>query len=561
MTATLQTFTFNGVNITARLGESLAAALTAAGIREFRTTAKGAERGIFCGMGICQDCLVEVDGQPNQRACMTKITGPLQVRAEEHARPLAVTARVSPPEPTVIERPDILVIGAGPAGVAAAIAARQAGSIVTVVDERAKPGGQYYKQPDVSGSDLQPPDAQHRKGAELIAEARALGVDFRADVTIWGAFEGQHFAATTPDGPVRFEPRVTIIATGAYERPWPVPGWTLPGVMTTGAAQTLWRTARRTPGKRVLIAGNGPLNLQLAAELVSAGCEVTAIVEAAPAPSPRDSLTIATMLTAAPGLIRDGLAYQQVCRRAGVPTLHATVIARIDKAEAGLAVTFDPPQANAGATRHFTVDAVCLGYGFEPANELLRGMGAAHDFDPARRQLVTRRDEDGLTTLAGVYAVGDCTGLGGAKAALAEGAVVGTAAAAALGHKINTMQQTANRRRLSRHRRFQKALWSLYRFDGFHPALADRDTLICRCEEVTFGQIEDALAADISMIGAVKRQTRVGMGRCQGRYCGPVLDTLLASRFDYDRHDLSGFAPRVPVRPVRIADLATEMPE
>ncbi len=564
MDAPLQTFTYNGQTVTARRGESLAAALTAAGIRTFRTTAKGAERGIFCGMGVCQDCLVEVDGKPNQRACMTKVNGPLVVSQEAHARPLPpAEANPSPRQAPAVERPDVLIIGAGPAGIAAAIEARRAGASVIVADERAKAGGQYYKQLDVKGSDVAPPDPQHAKGAQLIAEAVALGVEFRHDITIWGAFEGRQYAGSGPSGAVRFEPRAAIIATGAYERPWPVPGWTLPGVMTTGAAQTLWRTARRIPGKRVLIAGNGPLNLQLAAELVSGGCEVVAIAEAAASPSILEAGSLAQMLLSAPDLIRDGLAYQKVARKAGVGMHYKTVVRKIEQEGQALRVTLGPAVAKAGTASeetNYTVDAVCLGYGFEPANELLRGMGVDHAFDPVRRQLVTIRDDGGRTSLPGVYAAGDCTGLGGAKAALAEGAIVGAAAAADLGFGVDPLHLAASRRNLARHRRFQKALWSLYKFGGFDSGLIDSETLICRCEEVKFGDIEDALATDMRMIGAVKRQTRVGMGRCQGRYCGPVLDTLLAGRFGYERHDLSGFAPRVPVRPVAIADLAAEMP-
>ncbi|HEY0120153.1 MAG TPA: (2Fe-2S)-binding protein, partial [Rhizobium sp.] len=138
--------------------------------------------------------------------------------------------------------------------------------------------------------------------------------------------------------------------------------------------------------------------------------------------------------------------------------------------------------------------------------------------------------------------------------ALAEGTLVGAAVVESLGKPTQDIARA--RADLAKHRRFQAALWQLYAFNGYHASLADRETLICRCEEVSFGQIEDALAEDLTMIGAVKRQTRVGMGRCQGRYCAPVLDTLMGAKLGYARDEYSGFAPRVPVRPVRIEDLA-----
>lgn len=551
-----ETITFDGRPIAARHGESLAACLTAAGVRSFRTTAQGADRGMFCGMGVCQDCLVEIDGRQNERACMTKVTGPLNVRSEAHARPLPPASGHHPPVTIAelrVETPDILVIGAGPGGLSAAIAARRAGADVVVIDERSQPGGQYFKQPDVNGPGVTAPDRQHREGAALIDTARSIGVVIRSNVTVWGAFAPLEFAASSETGAMRYLPKKAIVATGAYERGWPVLGWTLPGVMTTGAAQTLWRTARRAPGKRVLIAGNGPLNLQLAAELIEAGCEVLAVVEAAAAPQPKDIGTILSMLIASPRLILDGMGYHLKRRRSKTPMVYGEVVRKVEEIEGGLRATVGAADGTA-AMRTFDVDALCLGYGFEPANELLRGLGCHHNFDATRRQLVTRRDEAGQTTIEGLFALGDCTGLGGARAALAEGTLVGTAAAASLGKTVSDV--SAAKATLAKHRRFQAALWRLYAFGGYHASLADRATLICRCEEVSFGQIEDALAEDVSMIGAVKRQTRVGMGRCQGRYCGPVLDNLLGAKFGYIRDEYTGFAPRVPVRPVRIVDLA-----
>lgn len=551
-----QAVEFDGRVIEARHGESLAACLTAAGVKSFRTTAHGAGRGLYCGMGVCQDCLVEVDGKPNQRACMTKVDRPLKVRSEAHGRPLPPVeeARGHASAPAIrVEHPELLIVGAGPGGLSAAIAARRAGADVVVLDERSRPGGQYFKQPDVAGSAIAAPDAQHREGAALIEAALSLGVAIRSGVTVWGAFAPLEFAATDSGGAVRYQPKAAIVATGAYERGWPVPGWTLPGVMTTGAAQTLWRTARRAPGKRVVIAGNGPLNLQLAAELIEAGSEVVAVVEAARRPGAGDLGALAAMLSASPALVRNGIAYHFRRLLARTPMIHGEVVRRVDKSADGLVVTTGPASGN-GAQRTFEVDTLCLGYGFEPANELLRGLGCDHDFDPVRRQLVTRRDGNGLTSLSGLYALGDCTGLGGARAALAEGTIVGAAAAGSLGKPVADL--SAPRRELARHHRFQAALWRLHAFDGYPASLAQRETLICRCEEVSFGEIEDALAEELIMIGAVKRHTRVGMGRCQGRYCGPVLDTLMSARLGYERNDYSGFAPRVPIRPVRIADLA-----
>lgn len=548
---------FEGEALEARPGESLAATLTAHGIRSFRTTERGAERGVFCGMGVCQDCLVEVDGKPNQRACTVKVDRPMKVRREGTGRAPAASGPAAgrPPitvEEIPVERPQVLVVGAGPGGLAAAYAARLAGAEVLVLDEGSAPGGQYFKQ--CSAADVAPPDAQHQEGRRLIDDVLGSGVTVRSNVSVWGAFRPLEFAATKPGGSFLVQPEQAIIATGAFDRGWPVPGWTLPGVMTTGAAQTLWRTARRLPGKRVLIAGNGPLNLQLAVELVAGGADVVAVVEAAPAVGVRRVREIAAMLANAPRLVADGVRYLSTCRRAGVRLINGSVLTLVTPHSGGLRATIAGREA---AT--FDVDVVCVGYGFHPSNELLRALGCEHAFDPEQRRLVTVRDTRGKASVDGVWALGDCTTLGGARVGQAEGTLVGFAAARTIGCALSAeavrleAQAAAD---AARHRRFQKALWRMYRMDESLRVRPTGDTVMCRCEEVTYGQVEAALAEGATSPGEIKQETRLGMGRCQARYCGPALETFLAEQTGRSQDETSGFAPRVPIKPVSVGDLS-----
>ena len=549
---------FEGVAVPARAGESVAAALAAHGVKGWRTTRSGAQRGLFCGMGVCQDCVVEIDGVPGRRACMTSVDRPMTVRRQRHGQPLPPATELRPPATLAelpVERPQLLVIGGGPGGLSAAIAARRAGVEVLLLDERRSPGGQYFKPVAVAGDDVLPPDAQHREGLALVAEARAAGVEIRSGITVWGAFRPLEFAAVTAAGEsFRVLPGATIIATGAYERGWPVPGWTLPGVMTTGAAQTLWRTARRLPGRRVVIAGNGPLNLQLAAELTAGGAEVVAVAEAAAAPTGALAAVVA-MALASPALVAQGVGYRLRCQAAGVPVLHGEVVSAVAQGPAGLQVTL----TDGGATRVLEADVLCLGYGFEPSNELLRALGCRHDHDSAQQRLVTWRDADGQTSVAGVYALGDCTSLGGARVAAADGTLAGLAAAAALGQPLSPAlerQRQQARGAGQRHRRFQQALWRLYRAPAPDIAQVPDETMICRCEEVCFGTARAAIADGLADAGSVKRATRIGMGPCQGRYCRPLLEALIADATGAAPDELSGFAPRPPFRPVTIRDLA-----
>jgi NADPH-dependent 2,4-dienoyl-CoA reductase/sulfur reductase-like enzyme len=256
-------------------------------------------------------------------------------------------------------------------------------------------------------------------------------------------------------------------------------------------------------------------------------------------------------------LVWDGFRYDAVRRSGSTAMIYGKAVTAVEKTQAGLRVRLGQRDGLADALT-FEVDVLCLGYGFEPSNELLRMLGCGHDYDPQRRQLVTRCDANGLTDVPGLYAVGDCTGLGGARMAMAQGTLAGLAAAAALGHALTDPLIDAQRHAtadVARHRRFQRALWQIYAAPGYSSKLATADTLICRCEEVSFGEIEAAIEEDLQAIGAIKRRTRIGMGRCQGRYCAPLLESILAERCGHAREEFSGFAPRPPVKPVAIADL------
>jgi NADPH-dependent 2,4-dienoyl-CoA reductase/sulfur reductase-like enzyme len=551
------TLDVDGRPVEARIGESLAAALTRAGLRSFRETAGGRERGLFCGMGVCQDCLVSIDGHDNRRACMTKVQGPHAVQRQRFPGRMTVMASAPIIDAAALPvlQPDVLVVGGGAGGLSAAVAAAEAGADVSLIDERHQPGGQYHKQPAAHRGEAPfANDAQFRDGRALIERARRAGVEILERTEAWGAFAPMTIGITGPAGAALVRPRRLVVATGAYERGLPVPGWTLPGVMTAGAAQTLLRTDGVLPGRRVLVCGNGPLNLQIALELQRAGAEIVAVAELAPRPGPGQARALWRMASSAPGLLRQGAAIIGALRRQGVPVLHGHVLLRVEREGAALAATLGPSAGSTPGTR-FATDAVLMGYGFQPSNELLRALGCTHDFDAARGHLATQRSVDCETSVTGVYAVGDCCGLGGAPAAREEGTIAGAAAARGLGFTVADRTIATARARLERHRRFQDGLWRVFAAPRLQLELADPDTVVCRCEEVTLGAIEAALADGRPTIGEVKRRTRLGMGSCQGRYCAPLLAHALAHRQGRALDGQAFFAPRVPAKPVAIADL------
>lgn len=553
-------FAFDGQPVDAYPGESIAAALIAAGEWSFRHARDGTARGPFCGMGVCGECLVTVDGVA-KRACLEPVrAGATVARHPVRAAPGEAAA---PAGAWRHEACDVLVVGAGPAGLAAARVAAACGADVLVVDERAKAGGQYFKQPgDGFRIDEQALDTQFAEGRRLLAEARAAGARFLFGATVWGAFDADGIALVHEGGTVLVRARRVVLAPGAYERALPVPGWTLPGVITTGAAQTLLRAYQVAPGRRVLVAGHGPLNLQVARELTRAGVEVVAVGELATRPGLRQLGSVLAMARTAPGLVADGVRHTLALRARGVPVLHRHVLLRAEGTlhveRAVLARIDDRGEPLPGSERAFAVDAVCMGYGFLPQSELARALGCAHTFDPSLGSLVVVRDADCRSSLPHVFVAGDAGGLGGARLALVHGTRAGAAAAADLGYAYSDTARAllADAATLdTRHRRFQAALWSLYEAPSLGVRLADGGTLLCRCEHVDRASVEACLRDGAGSLSAVKRLTRAGMGRCQGRYCSGLL-AALAHGDDAGLDEGAFFAPRTPFKPVPLAAIA-----
>jgi D-hydroxyproline dehydrogenase subunit alpha len=545
-------FTFDGTPVEALSGETIAAALSAAGILALRRTESGAPRGLWCGMGACFDCVVTVDGRQGQRACLTKVRDGMAVTGALPAVPAPLAPR---PNGAIEQRAcDLLVVGAGPAGLSAALAARQAGvARVVVLDERTEPGGQYLKPLAPSHRHAATPDAQFRAGEALRAAVAAAGVEVIQGATAWGAFGPGEIAAVVGETAVTFRPRRLVLAPGAHERPVPIPGWTLPGVMTTGALQTLARAQRVSPGASVVIAGNGPLNLQLACELIAGGVRVAAVVEAAPRPSPGSWREALALWRAAPDLVRDGIGYLLALRRVGVPMIWGSMPVACEGGAEGRFAALRV--ATPAGERRIEAEACALNLGFQPETGLARALGCAHRFlDEGLGRLETVTDEEGRTSIAEVFAVGDGAGIGGARIALARGRLAGIAAARDLGHAA--LDDAATRRDLARARAFQAALWRIFAPPRFDVAAIADDTIVCRCEEVTAGGLRQARVAGCESLPALKKATRAGMGRCQGRLCGATVARLVGAVEE------AGFAlPRAPVKPVPAAPLMLELPE
>ena len=572
----LISFSFDGKPMTGRKGESVAAALIGADVHSFRKSREGQHRGLYCGMGTCFECLLTIDGDLSQRACLVSVKEGMDIQSQAYAP--AIGSKKNGKEASGLETKslpqssELLVIGAGPGGLAGAISAAKSGVEVIVLDERALPGGQYFKQPAIESLLIQQKafDKQSLQGKSLVDDAYGLGVAIYSQAMVWNIVDGRDgFDVHVIKDNVNccIATKQIIVATGAYERPFPIPGWTLPGFMTTGAVQTLLRAYRVTPGSKVLVCGNGPLNVQVASELVKGGVHVAGVIEASRPHNRKNLKALVAAIFRAPLLILKGLAYMARLRLAKVPMLYDHMLIRaegVNRVAAAYVAEIDQDGKQISASeKRFEVDSICVGYGFIPNTDLTRLLRCMHKHDEDLGNLVVERGDDGATSRSGIFSVGDAGKLQGAQFALAQGTLAGFSVARNLGKaSVYDREISQAKRRLSRHQKFQLALWTLFDYPKVkYRWPSHKSPVICRCEDVYVSDVLDAMEAGAGDIGSIKKTTRVGMGRCQGRYCGPTVIKMLTEYTHSKPDQLSGFAPQAPVKPLplgRVAEIKSE---
>jgi thioredoxin reductase/bacterioferritin-associated ferredoxin len=449
------------------------------------------------------------------------------------------------------ESADLLVVGAGPGGISAAIEAARAGLSVALVDENQAPGGNIYRAlPKEFTAGL---SREQRKGEPLLRAMEALPLRRFLGATVWGAFDAHTLEVAIDGEALTLEGKAVVVAAGAYDRAVCLPGWTLPGVLSVGGAQTLLKSQRLLPGRRFLFAGTGPLLLVVAAQYAEAGAEVVAVAEAARTSSLTSHLPA---LLSAPRLLADGVRYRWSLFRRRIPWLAPALLVRVE----GRDEVESAAVAVAGDERRFAVDTVCIGYGLVPAVELLQLLGCALRYDEVARVWVPQRGDAFETTVPSVFAVGDGAGIGGAVAAADEGCIAGIAAARRLGAQADVESATRQRRARERLRqlgRFRRAMDAAY---GLPPAVLEAalpDTIVCRCEDVRRRQLDEAIADGARTPGQLKAWTRAGMGPCQGRMCFLNTSELLRRATGQSIAALGPPSIRPPIKPVAVDALVS----
>jgi thioredoxin reductase len=446
----------------------------------------------------------------------------------------------------------LTVIGSGPAGIMAAYSAAQSGVDVTVIDENQLPGGQYYRQspPEIK----LPTSLKHAEADSLYAKLDHPKIRTLNNQVVWGVFEDNLLALSDQNSTSLLPVNKVVLACGAYERPLAFPGWTLPGVMGAGATMRMVKTQGLLPGKRVLLAGLGPLQLPLASVLLDLGVEVVCIAEAA---NPFAKLGSLPPMLGHPNRLIEAMGYFSTIQKHKTKFLfhHAIIRAEGDEQVERATVAALDSKGNPlpGTEKSFDVDCVCLGYGFLPLFQLPLAFGCELKYNHDLRWFIPIHQENMETTRPGIFVAGDVTDMGGAPVAAAEGTVAGLTAAYQLGALKEAVYQQQMRPALAElHRlnRLAKSLQQIYAFPEGLAFLADDNTTICRCEEVTLGKLKAAINDGLDTLPQVKRLSRAGMGYCQGRICSVLVAPYINKMSGKPLNTILPFMVRPPIHPI-----------
>jgi NADPH-dependent 2,4-dienoyl-CoA reductase/sulfur reductase-like enzyme len=445
---------------------------------------------------------------------------------------------------------DLAVIGAGPAGMAAAVLAAELGLATVLIDEQASPGGQIYK-----GIERFRPNSPFRLdyavGRSLVTALRASSVAYRPGTTLW------HI---DPDGILYLErdgrtetvtARRVMLATGALERPVPIPGWTLPGVMTVGAAQTLLKSSDVVPEGRTVLAGQGPLLYLAAAQLACAGAPPIAVLETTPEENYVAAAGRPGGLWPGRRMLFKGLHLVLAVKRAGIP-----IRRRINRLRALGQMRLERVVWEGG---ELAADHLFLHEGVTPNVQISLALRLRHRWDEGQLCWRPVLDSWGQTSFPNIAIAGDGGGIAGAEAAALSGRLAALDAAKQLGHIGETERDSRSvpiRAALDCELALRPFLDRLYQPPRSALVPIDDETIACRCEEVSVGQIRGAARLGAPGPNQLKAFTRCGMGPCQGRMCGPIVSAVIADTLRKPIADIGTYRPRAPFKPITLGALA-----
>ena len=447
------------------------------------------------------------------------------------------------------DKPTVLIVGAGPAGTRAAETLAGHGVSPVLVDEGARSGGQIYRRPPAGfkrpASALYGFEAQKAQAVHAALDGLSDRIDYRPNTLIWN-IEGGVAQALGPDGIGRIAFDAIVLATGAMDRVIPFPGWTLPGVFTMGGSQVALKAQGCAIGDPVVFMGTGPLLYLVAYQYAHAGARVAAVL---------DTSHLSQAIPVFHGLLwggrtfAKGLWYITWLRTAGI-SVRAGITPVAAEGESALeAVRY---RDRRGREHRIACTGLGIGYSVKSEVQLAELAGCEMAFDPLAQQWLPQVDEDGRALKGSVYLAGDGAGVAGADAAELRGRLAALALLADRGVAIDRALQARQRAKLRRIMRFRDALERAMP-TPFHMARTVPDeTVICRCEAITAGDIRQGRSLEPAELNRAKAFTRVGMGRCQGRVCGPAAAQILAAARGCAVEEVGRLRGQAPVKPLSI---------
>ncbi|GAU06575.1 NAD(P)/FAD-dependent oxidoreductase [Burkholderia stabilis] len=449
--------------------------------------------------------------------------------------------------------PRVIVVGAGPAGVRCAQTLVEAGVRPLVIDEGRRDGGQIYRrQPDTFSrpyDKLYGTEAVRAKDLHDTFERLRASLDYAPDTLAWNLSGGALY--TAHDGmSVRRPYDALVLCPGATDRLMPVKGWQYAGTYSLGASQIALKAQACAIGANVVFMGSGPLLYLVANQYVQAGAKVAAVLDTSPA---ANRLRALPKLLARPDVLAKGIALTRALKRAGVRIEHGIEPLEIhgDPAQGVSAVSF---RTAAGTAAVIDCDAVALGYHLRTETQLADLAGCAFRFDGDTRQWLPQLDDMGRSSVAGVYLAGDGARVLGADGAEAAGRLAALALLTDLGRPVDARAVAALQRERTKMDRFRAGLAQAFPWPAQQAATLSDDTILCRCEGVSVGELRRVIRDEGACeANRAKAFSRVGMGRCQGRYCAHAGAEVIAAAAGVPLEAVGRLRGQAPVKPLPVA--------
>ncbi|MBD8613538.1 FAD-dependent oxidoreductase [Pseudomonas putida] len=440
----------------------------------------------------------------------------------------------------------VVIVGAGPAGIRAAQTLAAHGLRPCLVDEALQGGGQVYRR--APGNFQRPAnqlygfEARKAQAVHQTLDAMSAQIDYRPDTLVWNAEDGHlHTLSQQRVSTVQYDR--LLIATGATDRILPVPGWTLPGVYSLGAAQIALKAQGCAIGEQVVFAGSGPLLYLVAYQYAKAGARVLAVLDSSPFGAQVAALP---RLLLQPATLAKGLYYRAWLTAHGIAVHQGATLVEVVGEQKVEAVHWQ----RAGSRHRLACDGLAFAHALRSETQLADLLGCQFSWSPLNRAWLPSRDQAGRSSVPGVYLAGDGAGIMGADAAEMAGERAALALLEDMGITIDRVRGTQLERRLARIQGFRAGLEAAFPFPEQWASQAPDDLMLCRCEEISVGEVRQVVAQGHTDINRVKAHSRVGMGRCQGRMCGSAAVEIIAQAAACPPQQVGRLRAQAPIKPL-----------